>query len=245
MYQFLERSISSTTFNYYLPEVRQVFCHVSSDSLKYNSDSLLKELVIKYNMMVTSVAPIDQGMVNKVSVDTDTKKGNEPDTPTPEVFTGGYNFIKQDANSKAGLAGVKFEVKDESDNLLSFKLNASNECVLSDTTDGAKTTIESQVDGKLSVTGLKTGNYTLIETATVDRYVLPDTPATAFSVDTNEDGHGTYAITKENETKILDVKKGALPSTGGTGTYSFLAIGAALMVGAIIWYKKSHDTANV
>ena len=45
-----------------------------SDSLKYNSDSLLKELVIKYNMMVTSVVPIDQGMVNKVSVDTDTKK---------------------------------------------------------------------------------------------------------------------------------------------------------------------------
>ncbi|MGX7233089.1 prealbumin-like fold domain-containing protein [Enterococcus italicus] len=73
---------------------------------------------------------------------------------------------------------------------------------MSDTTDGAKTTIESQADGKLSVTGLKTGNYTLIETATVDRYVLPDTPATAFSVDTNEDGHGTYAITKENETKI-------------------------------------------
>ncbi len=204
-----------------------------------------KELVIKYNMMVTSAAPVDQGMVNKVSVDTDTKKGNEPDTPTPEVFTGGYNFIKQDANSKAGLAGVKFEVKDESDNLLSFKLNASNEWVLSDTTDGATTTIESQADGKLSVTGLKTGNYTLIETETVDGYVLPDNPETAFSVVTNEDGHGTYTSTKENETKILNVKKGVLPSTGGTGIYAFLAIGAALMIGAIIWYKKSHDTANV
>ncbi|MCM6932251.1 SpaH/EbpB family LPXTG-anchored major pilin [Enterococcus italicus] len=204
-----------------------------------------KELVIKYNMMVTSAAPVDQGMVNKVSVDTDTKKGNEPDTPTPEVFTGGYNFIKQDANSKAGLAGVKFEVKDESDNLLSFKLNASNEWVLSDTTDGATTTIKSQADGKLSVTGLKTGNYTLIETATVDGYVLPDNPKTAFSVVTNEDGHGTYTSTKENETKILNVKKGVLPSTGGTGIYAFLAIGAALMIGAIIWYKKSHDTANV
>jgi len=42
LYQFLERSISSATFNHYLSEVRQVFCHVSSDSLKYNSDSLLK-----------------------------------------------------------------------------------------------------------------------------------------------------------------------------------------------------------
>lgn len=35
-------SISSTTFNHYLSEVRQLFCHFSSDSLKYNSDSLLQ-----------------------------------------------------------------------------------------------------------------------------------------------------------------------------------------------------------
>ncbi|EAG2939511.1 LPXTG cell wall anchor domain-containing protein, partial [Listeria monocytogenes] len=44
---------------------------------------------------------------------------------------------------------------------------------------------------------------------------------------------------------VTNVKKGILPSTGGTGIYAFLTIGAALMIGAIVWYKKSKDSAEV
>ena len=206
-----------------------------------------KQLSIKYNMVVTSDAPVDQGMLNSVSVDTDTKKNQEPDTPTPEVFTGGYNFIKQDASSNNGMSGVKFQVKDSSGNSLSFVLTSENEWVLADTNDvGAVTTIETQSGGKLAVTGLKTGDYTLIETATLDGYVLPDQPETAFHVVTNENGEGTYTTTKgEGALVITNVRKGVLPATGGTGIYAFLAIGAALMLGAVIWYKKSKDTAEV
>jgi LPXTG-motif cell wall-anchored protein len=198
-------------------------------------------------MVVTSDAPVDQGMLNSVSVDTDTKKNQEPDTPTPEVFTGGYNFIKQDASSNNGMSGVKFQVKDSSGNSLSFVLTSENEWVLADTNDvGAVTTIETQSGGKLAVTGLKTGDYTLIETATLDGYVLPDQPETAFHVVTNENGEGTYTTTKgEGALVITNVRKGVLPATGGTGIYAFLAIGAALMLGAVIWYKKSKDTAEV
>jgi len=44
---------------------------------------------------------------------------------------------------------------------------------------------------------------------------------------------------------ITNVRKGVLPTTSGIGIYAFLAIGAALMIGAIIWYKKSRETADI
>ncbi|MCT0454124.1 LPXTG cell wall anchor domain-containing protein, partial [Lactococcus cremoris] len=39
--------------------------------------------------------------------------------------------------------------------------------------------------------------------------------------------------------------KGLLPSTGGAGIYAFIIIGAAMMIGAYIWFKKSRQQAEV
>lgn len=206
-----------------------------------------KQITIKYNMEVTSQAPTDEGLVNGVSVDTDTIKDKTPDTPTPEVYTGGYNFVKKDGNSGAKLVGVEFQVKDAKGTVLSFIKNTNDEWVIADSTaTDASTTITTQADGKLAVNGLKAGDYTLVETKTLDGYVLPANPVTSFSVLTNEVGTGTYTATKgDKATAITNLKKGILPSTGGSGIYAFLAIGAALMLGAIVWYKKSKDTAEV
>lgn len=198
-------------------------------------------------MEVTSQAPTDEGLVNGVSVDTDTIKDKTPDTPTPKVYTGGYNFVKKDGNSGAKLVGVEFQVKDAKGTVLSFIKNTNDEWVIADSTaTDASTTITTQADGKLAVNGLKKGEYTLVETKTLDGYVLPANPVTPFSVLTNEVGTGTYTTTKgDKATAITNLKKGILPSTGGSGIYAFLAIGAALMLGAIVWYKKSKDTAEV
>ncbi|TXX21665.1 LPXTG cell wall anchor domain-containing protein, partial [Escherichia coli] len=168
----------------------------------------------------------------------------KPAQPTPNIFTGGYNFVKKDGNSSTSLVGVEFQVKDKDGNVLSFIKNANNEWVIADSTaTGASATISTQTDGKLAINGLKTGDYTLVETKTLDGYVLPANPNTAFKVVTNEAGAGTYTATKGDAAGVVtNVKKGILPSTGGTGIYAFLTIGAALMIGAIVWYKKSKDS---
>ena len=216
-------------------------------NLVTSSNWIGKQITIDYNMEVTSQAVTDSGLVNNVSVDTDTKKDQKPAQPTPNIFTGGYNFVKKDGNSSTPLVGVEFQVKDKDGNVLSFIKNANNEWVIADSTaTGASATISTQTDGKLAINGLKTGDYTLVETKTLDGYVLPANPNTAFKVVTNEAGAGTYTATKGDAAGVVtNVKKGILPSTGGTGIYAFLTIGAALMIGAIVWYKKSKDSAEV
>lgn len=216
-------------------------------NLVTSSNWIGKQITIDYNMEVTSQAVTDSGLVNNVSVDTDTKKDQKPAQPTPNIFTGGYNFVKKDGNSSTSLVGVEFQVKDKDGNVLSFIKNANNEWVIADSTaTGASATISTQTDGKLAINGLKTGDYTLVETKTLDGYVLPANPNTAFKVVTNEAGAGTYTATKGDAAGVVtNVKKGILPSTGGTGIYAFLTIGAALMIGAIVWYKKSKDSAEV
>ena len=54
--------------------------------------------------------------------------------------------------------------------------------------------------------------------------------------------HGKYAT---SELEVKNTPKGLLPSTGGSGIYAFLIIGAGMMVGAYIWFKKSREQAEV
>ena len=82
------------------------------------------------------------------------------------------------------------------------------------------------------------GDYVLNETDTPSaNYVLLKDGTITFTV-----VHGKYV------TSNLDVKntpKGLLPSTGGAGIYAFIIIGAAMMIGAYIWFKKSRQQAEV
>ena len=44
---------------------------------------------------------------------------------------------------------------------------------------------------------------------------------------------------------IKNVKKGILPSTGGTGIALFLTVGTLLMGGSYLWFRRSKDSAEV
>ena len=44
---------------------------------------------------------------------------------------------------------------------------------------------------------------------------------------------------------VNNFRKGLLPSTGGSGIYAFLIIGAMMMGGAYIWFKRSKEQAEV
>ena len=100
------------------------------------------------------------------------------------------------------------------------------------------TKIVSGNDGSFNVIGLTNGDYVLNETkAPSANYVLLKDGTITFTV-----VHGKYS------TSNLDVKntpKGLLPSTGGAGIYAFIIIGAAMMIGAYIWFKKSRQQAEV
>ncbi len=90
----------------------------------------------------------------------------------------------------------------------------------------------------MKVIGLKNGDYQLEEKATSsDKYVLLDEDVD-FTVE-----HGQYG--SQELKSVLNTPKGLLPSTGGNGIYAFLLIGAALMIGAYAWFKKSKTQAEV
>ena len=93
-------------------------------------------------------------------------------------------------------------------------------------------------NGSIRVIGFVNGDYVLNETkAPSANYVLLKDGTITFTVE-----HGKYG------TSNLDVNntpKGLLPSTGGAGIYAFIIIGAAMMIGAYIWFKKSRQQAEV
>lgn len=54
--------------------------------------------------------------------------------------------------------------------------------------------------------------------------------------------HGKYAT---SELDVANTPKGLLPSTGGSGIYAILILGASMMLGAYIWFKKFRGQAEV
>ncbi|MGR6090851.1 SpaA isopeptide-forming pilin-related protein [Brevibacterium sp. CSND-B09] len=79
--------------------------------------------------------------------------------------------------------------------------------------------------GKLSVTGLKWGDYTLTEKKAPAGYILDATPHT-FTVSGSELDKSLGSYTNEQKPQV------ALPLTGGTGSQIYLIGGAALLAAA-------------
>ena len=79
--------------------------------------------------------------------------------------------------------------------------------------------------GKLSVTGLRWGDYSLTEKKAPAGYILDDTPHT-FTVSGSELNKSLGSYTNEQKPQV------ALPLTGGTGSQIYLIGGAALLAAA-------------
>jgi fimbrial isopeptide formation D2 family protein/LPXTG-motif cell wall-anchored protein len=197
-------------------------------------------LIIDYQMELTKDLVPDAIEGNKANV----KIG---DTPQPEVTpkekfqTGGKKIVKKDAHTDKTLAGAEFVVINKAGQYGEFELNtAGTAYALIGWVDTAtsKSTITSLANGSVNVIGLKDGEYTLNETkAPSDKYVKIPDGTIKFEVKV-----GTY-----EEAQVITVPntpKGLLPSTGGSGIYIYLVIGAALMLGAYSWFRKSKAQAE-
>lgn len=199
-----------------------------------------QKLQLTYDMKLTATVVPDALQSNNASVQINNDTEQQITPPTP-VGTGGYKFTKKDAQTGKVLQNAKFVVtnKDQS-KFATFTTNANGDNVFTkwvDTKDAA-TKVVSDANGSIRVIGLLNGDYVLNETDTPSaNYVLLKDGTITFTVE-----HGKYGASN------LDVKntpKGLLPSTGGAGIYAFLIIGAAMMISAYIWFKKSRQQAEV
>lgn len=199
-----------------------------------------QKLQLIYDMNLTATVDPDALQSNNASVQINNDTEQQITPPTP-VGTGGYKFTKKDAQTGKVLQNAKFVVtnKDQS-KFATFTTNANGDNVFTkwvDTKDAA-TKVVSDANGSIRVIGLLNGDYVLNETDTPSaNYVLLKDGTITFTVE-----HGKYGASN------LDVKntpKGLLPSTGGAGIYAFLIIGAAMMISAYIWFKKSRQQAEV
>ncbi|MHC5267708.1 SpaH/EbpB family LPXTG-anchored major pilin [Enterococcus sp. LJL98] len=197
-----------------------------------------KTLIITYDMVLTAEAIPDTVIDNHASIKVNGETTIDM-TPPPGVVTGGKQFIKRDAHTEKALEGAKFKVSQGS-NWAKFTLNSKGEYAFNGWgTEAEATEITSATTtGSIKVIGLTQGNYQLKETVAPNGYVLLAEPVDFEVV------YEQYAD-EEYIDIVGNVPKGLLPSTGGTGIYSFLIIGAMMMAGAYIWFKRSKEQAEV
>lgn len=197
-----------------------------------------KQLTITYKMKVTDKAETDQTFTNDATV----KVGDESfEYHTPNLVYGGHKFEKVDKNTGKALAGVEFAITARDDKLedaLYFKKDSAGIWSLSSKgVVGATTVLVTDEKGGIEVKGLAYGDYDFHETKAKGGYV-PLTEPVKFTV---AHAKGETVL----PTKVENIEEGILPSTGGTGIIAFLAVGAALMAGAFIWYRKSKVNEEV
>ncbi|NQK94283.1 SpaH/EbpB family LPXTG-anchored major pilin [Streptococcus suis] len=202
-----------------------------------------KTLEFTYTMKLNASAKIDEANVNKVTVeygrktddfnDVVEKPGNEK-----EVFTGGYRFIKTDVNSKLPLADAEFVVRDaNADTAKYLKIDADSKEISWVDSDDTATKFTTGADGIVDITGLKYGTYYLEETKAPKDYVKLSARV-EFTV-----AFDSYKTTKSTAHNVANTPKGFLPSTGGTGIILFVALGAAMVGLAGVYFVSRRKAA--
>lgn len=188
-----------------------------------------QDLTLDYNMYLDgNAAPDIIGYNNKATVTTDELSDNDF---TPDVYTGGFRFLKVDANSPTTvLDDAVFVVGKETDDGMMY-LQMVDGAVTWTATKGDADEFTSENGGEITVAGLEYGSYFLDEISAPAGYVLPDGTVN-FII-----SEGTFTD-DELVLDITNVHKGRLPSTGGSGILGIVGIGAALVATTGGYYIK-------
>lgn len=205
-----------------------------------------KKISFNYQMKINSLNYIDTGIVNKAKATFgyDGENGWKKDTieVRETVKTGGYKFVKVDVNNNnKTLAKAEFVVrKDTTDTAKYFKATAEGGQWVD--TYGEATKYETGIDGIVDVKGLEYGTYYLQETEAPEGYALPtgDAAYKEFVVTEN-----SYKLTSEanKQLEIVNTPKGFLPQTGGAGIILFVALGAAMVGLAGVYFTSRRKDA--
>lgn len=193
-----------------------------------------EDLDLSYNMYLDGSAVPDLGYNNTIDVDTGLL---EDEDDTDDVYTGGMRFIKLDANfdENNALAGATFVVRDDDGANANYLAIGANNAVdwVTDLADATEFT--SDGDGFFEVAGLEYGTYFLEETVAPEDYVLLD-DLVEFEI-----AQGSF--TTEIRFDVMNIRKGRLPSTGGTGIMGIIGLGAVLVLTTGGYYIKRQRQA--
>ncbi|MDG3180376.1 SpaH/EbpB family LPXTG-anchored major pilin [Streptococcus suis] len=211
-----------------------------------------KEISFDYQMKINSLKYIDTEIKNTAQAifgnDGTTGIGEWNDKTDPDsetVKTGGYKFVKVDVNNHdKTLAGAKFVVRAADAPAADapaapaekyLKIDDTTKEISWVGTSGEATEFETLADGFVDIKGLEYGTYFLEETKAPDGYALPTGNAayTKFVV-----GEIPYITISATPLKIFNTPKGLLPSTGGAGIILFVALGAAMVGLAGVYFTS-------
>lgn len=185
-------------------------------------------------------------------VTTKDSAGNTETYPLKSVYTGGNNFKVVDSNTGEDVKGGSFYLQKTVDGQTEYaKLNGSNFNGWSTNKDEATIIKLTDEQSTFTIQGLKDGNgYAVFQTAANKDYVNPNAlvlenvTIVGLNKENPTDKSGN-TIEKGHVEIIKNVKKGILPSTGGTGIALFLTVGTLLMGGSYLWFRRSKDSAEV
>lgn len=205
---------------------------------------------------VTYEATLKEGTTPGVKLDslvtTKDSAGNTETYPLKSVYTGGNNFKVVDSNTGEDVKGGSFYLQKTVDGHTEYaKLNGSNFNGWSTNKDEATIIKLTDEQSTFTIQGLKDGNgYAVFQTAANKDYVNPNAlvlenvTIVGLNKENPTDKSGN-TIEKGHVEIIKNVKKGILPSTGGTGIALFLTVGTLLMGGSYLWFRRSKDSAEV
>ncbi|MBV1943440.1 SpaH/EbpB family LPXTG-anchored major pilin [Streptococcus parasuis] len=203
-----------------------------------------KEISFNYQMKIKSLDYIDTGIVNtaKATFGHDGENGwnkeTKPDSET--VKTGGYKFVKVDGiNNNKKLAGAEFVVRESKEaGAKYFKATADGGQWVDTYREATK--YQTGTDGIVDVKGLEYGAYQLQETIAPEGYALPTGDAAYTPFEVKEGSYKNYNLPLEG---IPNTPKGFLPTTGGAGIILFVALGAAMVGLAGVYFTSRRKDA--
>ncbi|HEM3689149.1 TPA: SpaH/EbpB family LPXTG-anchored major pilin [Streptococcus suis] len=200
-------------------------------------------LEFTYKMKLKDTAKIDEANINKVTVEYGRKEGEFSDVVTTpgnekEVYTGGYRFIKTDVSTDKPLANAEFVVRDaDAPTAKYLKIDDTTKEIswVKSVTDA--TIFKTGEDGIVDIKGLTYGTYYLEETKAPTDYVKL-TKRIGFDVKFD-----SYKTTTTTPHRVANTPKGFLPSTGGAGIILFVALGAAMVGLAGVYFTSRRKDA--
>lgn len=267
---------SLTPATHYISDTKRPTTDTATFALKFKYDMLKNASGERYTKIkVTYTATVNAAITVKTAYNTELTNNinnayldynSDPygspstwqtKTATATVYSYGIEVKKVDKSTQLPISGAEFTLtKANEDDAIKFV--GSNGTYRVATATESTTAVETLVVtesgenmGKLILSGLDAGTYTLTETKAPAGYVKLGAPKTITITDDKTAMEGDTANSKPNglvddgensadgidgyyELDVANSKGFTLPSTGGMGTVLFTAIGIVLMGGGLV-----------